>query len=431
MQPRIIVTPERALIDVEREIRLEGFPPHSFVTITARMRMCGAAWRSDSVFLAGHDGSLDLRRDSPVSGAYSEPSAMGIVWSMTCQEMHRVVFPPDSTDALVIDIHASSGAAQADAMLVQDFVAEGVKHESVRVESGGMNLSGELYTPPGPGPHPVVIYMNGSSGGVNAPRAALFASRGYQCLALGIFNYQGRPKYLNDMPLEYFEQALSWARRALNPRNGFVAVSGISRGGEMSLLVASHYPGLVSAVVAYVPSAVTHGVVSAGAPGTGRDAQVWTKGGKPLPHLWQGNATADWDAAYSTPAPYRQTLAFLSATRDSEAFARARIPVEDYPGPMLLVSASDDGFWPSTAYSEIVARKRQSAGLPTEHHVCAGAGHHVHYPTLPSTLINKPHAMSGLLLDAGGSAPANAAGNESSYRKVLEFLGRAVDAAGG
>ncbi|WP_454689899.1 acyl-CoA thioesterase/bile acid-CoA:amino acid N-acyltransferase family protein [Achromobacter aloeverae] len=426
MTSRIIVTPERALIDVERDIRLEGFAPYAFVTVTARMRMCGALWASEAVFLAGHDGCLDLGRDSPVSGDYSEPSAMGIVWSMRCQEMERVVFPPDRTDALTIEIHAAGGDVSADAVLVQEFLAAGVTHEPVRAEVEGMSLSGELYTPPGPGPHPLVIYMNGSSGGVNAPRAALFAARGYQCLALGVFNYPGRPKYLNDMPLEYFEQALLWARRTLKPKNGFVAVSGISRGGEMSLLLAAHYPALVSAVVAYVPSPVTHGVVSAGAPGAGRDAQAWTLGGKPLPHLWQDNATADWEAAYATPPPYRQTLAFLSATRDSAAFARARIPVERFPGPMLLVSASDDGFWPSTAYSEIVARARRAAGLPVEHHVCAGAGHHVHYPWLPGTLINKPHAMSGLLLDAGGTASANAAGNAQSYRAVLDFLGRAA-----
>jgi dienelactone hydrolase len=424
-QPRITVTPERALIDVERDIHIEGFPAYAFITVTARMDMCGATWRSESVFVAGHDGCLDLRRDCPVSGSYAEPSAMGIVWSMVCQDMERVVFPPDLTEALTVHIHALSGALSAEASLIQDFLADGVTHRPVREAVDGMMLSGELYVPAGPGPHPVVVYMNGSSGGVNAPRAALFAARGYQCLALGIFNYEGRPKYLNDMPLEYFEAALKWIRKTLQPRDGFVAVSGISRGGETSLLVASHFPELVSAVVAYVPSPVTHGVVSAGAPGTGRDAQVWTRHGEPLPHLWQDNATADWNAAYASEPPYRQTWAFLSATRDASAFERARIPVENYPGPVMLVSASDDGFWPSTAYSEMVVRQRQVHGLPSVHYVCAGAGHHVHYPCLPATLINKPHAMSGLLLDAGGTPSANAAGNEGSYRAVLEFLAQA------
>jgi len=424
------VTPQRALIDVERQILLEGFAPCSFVTVTARMRMCGAQWQSVSTFLTGHDGKLDLRRDGPVTGAYDRPSAMGVVWGMTCMEMQKVVFPPDRTEALTVTLRAESGNDSAEGSFVMEFAAEGVSHRSVREDMDGMTLSGELFTPAGPGPHPLVIYMNGSSGGVNAPRAALFASRGYQCLALAIFNYEGRPRYLNDMPLEYFERALQWARRNLSPRDGFVALSGISRGGETSLLVASHYPDPVSAVVAYVPSCVTHGVVSAGAPQGGRDAQVWTRGGQALPHLWQENPQADWDAAYATEPPYRQTHAFISATRDIRAFERARIPIERYPGPVMLVSASDDGFWPSTAYSEIVVRRRQMSGaLPTHHHVCEGAGHHVHYPYLPATLISKPHAMSGLLLDGGGTPAANAAGNEHSYHAVLAFLEK-VSAAG-
>ncbi|AOB27286.1 MULTISPECIES: alpha/beta fold hydrolase [Bordetella] len=427
MPPRMSVAPERALIDVDREIRIDGFGPYACIDVTAEMRMCDVPWRSRATFLAGADGSLDLGRDSPVSGDYAEPGAMGLVWSMQCQDLPRAVFPPDRTDALTVHITASDGRHEARATLVQEFLAEGVRHQAVRAQVGGMSLSGELYTPPGPGPHPAVIYMNGSSGGVNAPRAALFAARGYQCLALGVFNYEGRPKYLNDMPLEYLEQALRWVRDTLNPRDGFVAISGISRGGEMSLLAASHFPELVSAVVAYVPSPVMHGVVSAGAPGTGRDAQVWTLGGKPLPHLWQDNATADWEAAYASDPPYRQSHAFMSASRDARAFERARIPIERYAGPLMLISASDDGFWPSTAYSEIVVRQRQAAwpDRPAEHYVCRGAGHHVHYPNLPATLISKPHAMSGLLLDAGGTPPANAHGNAGSYRAMLDFLERA------
>ncbi|KCV31261.1 acyl-CoA thioester hydrolase/BAAT N-terminal domain protein [Bordetella bronchiseptica 00-P-2730] len=427
MPPRMSVAPERALIDVDREIRIDGFGPYACIDVTAEMRMCGVPWRARATFLAGADGSLDLDRDSPVSGDYAEPGAMGLVWSMQCQDLPHAVFPPDRTDALTVHITASDGRHEARATLVQEFLAEGVRHQAVRAQAGGMSLSGELYTPPGPGPHPAVIYMNGSSGGVNAPRAALFAARGYQCLALGIFNYEGRPQYLNDMPLEYLEQALRWVRDTQNPRNGFVAISGISRGGEMSLLAASHFPELVSAVVAYVPSPVMHGVVSAGAPGTGRDAQVWTLGGKPLPHLWQDNATADWEAAYASDPPYRQTHAFMSASRDARAFERARIPIERYRGPLMLISASDDGFWPSTAYSEIVVRQRQAAwpARPAEHYVCRGAGHHVHYPNLPATLISKPHAMSGLLLDAGGTPPANAHGNAGSYRAMLDFLERA------
>ena len=70
-QARITVNPEFALIDVARDIRIDGFPAYAFITVTATMQMCGAPWRSQAVFVAGHDGSLDLGRDSPVSGSYA------------------------------------------------------------------------------------------------------------------------------------------------------------------------------------------------------------------------------------------------------------------------------------------------------------------------------------------------------------------------
>lgn len=47
------------------------------------------------------------------------------------------------------------------------------------------------------------------------------------------------------------------------------------------------------------------------------------------------------------------------------------------------------------------------------------------HPFVTVTSICKPHAMSGLLLDGGGTAAANAAGNEHSYRAVLAFLDEA------
>ena len=46
---RITVSPESALIDVPREIRIDGFLAYAFVTVTARMSMSGVPWRSQAV----------------------------------------------------------------------------------------------------------------------------------------------------------------------------------------------------------------------------------------------------------------------------------------------------------------------------------------------------------------------------------------------
>jgi len=188
----------------------------------------------------------------------------------------------------------------------------------------------------------------------------------------------------------------------------------------MSLLAASHFPQRVSAVVGYVPTSTINGVCSAGQPDESRSAAAWTWQGHDLPNVWEPSKTADWGRA----VPYkdegvRQTPAFLSTLEDPQAVARASIPVENIRCPVLLLSASDDGFWPSTVYAQQVARRMTA---PCRHIDYRGAGHYLFYPGLPTTVIGKRHAMSGMRVSAGGSPEANALANESAERDVLQFL---------
>ena len=78
----------------------------------------------------------------------------------------------------------------------QRLAAEGVTRQDVR-EHG---LVGTLYLPPGaaPGSHPAVLILNGSGGGINEPRAALYASRGYAAFALAYFKAPGLSDYISN-----------------------------------------------------------------------------------------------------------------------------------------------------------------------------------------------------------------------------------------
>lgn len=102
------------------------------------------------------------------------------------------------------------------------------------------------------------MILNGSGGGINEPRAALYASHGYLAFALAYFKAPSLSDYISNTPLEYFKQGLDWLRREYQPYKDFVALNGQSRGGELVLLLASLFPEDVSAVVAYVPSALVH-----------------------------------------------------------------------------------------------------------------------------------------------------------------------------
>lgn len=426
---QIDIAPADALVDVPREITLRGFNGGERVTLTATLHHPdGSQWESNAVLTADADGTVPVGATAPASGDWMVADATAPVWAMrrlrapTRQALSEGIAP------LEIALTATGQyGAQARGQYTLRFLAPGVTHRPVR-EAG---LSGTLYTPAGPGPHPAVLVLAGSGGGTHEQRAALYAAHGYSALALGYFKAPGRPDYIDDTPLEYFEAALRWMRERLAPQHGFVAVSGVSRGGELVLLLASRFPALVSAVVAYVPSAVVHGTLRAGHPDQPRDAPAWTWRGEPLPNVWRDNRDADWHAFDHPPGvgqPVRQAAAFHTPMRNAQAVARARIPVESIEGPVLLISGTDDGFWPSTLYSDQVANvlRQRSSAAPVEHFRGEGAGHAIGVPQLPATLIAKPHPVAGLLLDGGGTAQANARASAASWALVVDFLGDAV-----
>jgi dienelactone hydrolase len=421
--PSISVEPALALIDVPRAIRLEGFVGGEPVTVVSSLQHDdGTSWRGETTFVANHEGALDLSADAPIGGGYAGVSPMGVVWSM--QQVAAPPVPRPTVQPLTVHLEATGAdGASARASFEQHFLAPGVARREIR-EHG---LVGTLFTPPGPGPHPVVIMLAGSGGGIMETRAALLAAHGYAAVALGYFGAPGLPAHISRTPLEYFETGLDWAHRTLDPANGMVAVCGVSRGGELALLLGATFPALVSAVVAYVPSPFTHGVLNAGRPGEDRHAPTWTLGGKPLPVLSRPNAQADWSLFDDAPPPKRQSPAFLSALRDAQAAERAFIPLERIGGPVLLISGDDDALWPSTPFSELAVERLQKARhpYPVRHLGYPDAGHSIQLPYVPTTVLARPHPVSGVSLANGGTAAGNARACEDSWRGTLEFLAEA------
>ncbi|MFM0203634.1 acyl-CoA thioesterase/bile acid-CoA:amino acid N-acyltransferase family protein [Paraburkholderia fungorum] len=431
MSARIEVTPHTALIDVARAIVLSGFSPHAELDVTARQRQHdGSEWESVNRFVADETGTVDLRTAAPVSGDYAASGVqpMGVVWSMRCV---KEAPGADSIEPLQVDLEVrDSHGATARASFVQQIQAEGVTRREVHADG----VVGTLFIPATPGPHPAVVVLNGSGGGINEPRAALYAAHGVAALALGYFKAPGLPPTISRTPLEYFARALDWLRQTVQPRNGFVAVAGQSRGAELALLLGATYPERVSGVIGYVPSAVLHGTLRAGAADEPPDSVAWTLAGKPLPHVWEDNRHADWSAFRHPPTPgepLRQAPAFVSALDDSAAVARSRIAVERIAAPILLISGTDDGFWPSSHYAAMIVDDLTRRGFAhsVEHLRYEGAGHSILFPYVPTTLVARPHPVAGVRITAGGTAAANAHANEASWPRVLRFIETASGAA--
>jgi CMD domain protein len=434
------VTPADDLIDVSRQIVVTGLAPGAQVGIVAQTtRGNGVLWHARAAFVADTQGTVDLTRDAPVSGDYIGISAMGLVWSQRPEDgKAREVFPPLSAtgfEPLTTTLTATANGESVHARFVQRLAAPGVTRHEVRAADNEEGLVGTLYLPDPyahPGPRPAVLILNGSGGGMNEPRAALYASHGYAAFALAYFKAPGLSDYISNTPLEYFERALAWLRRRVQPLHDFVAVSGQSRGGELALLLGATFPEAVSAVIGYVPGAVVHSGQNAADPAVGREGPTWLYRGQPLPHLWEGNRTATWAPFDEGPAPHRHERAIRTALQDADAVARARIRVERTRGPVLLLSATDDGSWPSSDYSRMVTAKLAEVRhpYPVEHFDYEGAGHAIVFPYVPTTQLVYAHPVSGRISTGGGEPRANARADAQSWAAVLRFLASAVAARG-
>lgn len=420
------------LIDQPRRIRFSGLAAGVASLHSELHSADGSRWESQAQFLVDQHGDLDLNKDAPQAGDWLSADGMALVWSMRQVSPPTLVLSQESLAPQRIELQLTDAQGQViSGAFTQHYLAHGVQRREVRDEG----LSATLFQPAGNQPAPLVIVLNGSGGGTAEQRAALYAAHGYAALALAYFKAPGLPDYISDTPLEYFQRALQWAASTLKPKHGFIAVAGLSRGGELALILGVRFPEWVSAVIGYVPSSVVHGTLRAGRPEQSRDANAWTWQGQPLANVWQNNPLVDWrafDVADPLGAPIRQAPAFVAVQQDAPSVARARIPVENLRGPLLLISGDDDGFWPSTAYSAEIEADLRTRGhaWPVEHVLNQGAGHAIGFPHVPTTVIARVHPVAKVLISGGGTPAANALANQHSWSRVLAFLEQAVAAKG-
>lgn len=126
----------------------------------------------------------------------------------------------------------------------------------------------------------------------------------------------------------------------------------------------SRYPD-IKAVVAVVPG---HAVVPAHT--IAMNTPSFAFGGEPLPFV-----PVPWSAV---PSLLTRNLrgAFEKMLVDQAAVEKAAIAVENINGPILLLSATRDEFWPSAEMSEsIVARLNQNDFRFSVEHVAVEGGH--------------------------------------------------------
>lgn len=260
---------------------------------------------------------------------------------------------------------------------------------------------------------PAIIVLGGSEGGLGAGAsqdAELIAAHGYVVLQLAYFDAPGLPKELGLIPLEYFKTAIDWLRAQPGVDPQRLGIEGTSIGGEVALVVASHYSE-IKAVAAAVPSSVVWPGISQthSAP-----PSTFTLAGKPLPFLpygWSGPTTSIYDL-------YAKGLPAIGEHPD------ATISVEHINGPVILVCGEKDRIWPSCLMSEQVVHRLKAHRFkyPVKLLKYAEAGHAAFGPPSSpgSDRIQKFAAL-------GGTGEGNQAARFEDWPKVMAFMDAALN----
>jgi len=392
---RFEITPDNVLIDERFRLALDGLKPRQEVTI--RMDGNGGVWRS----------SVTVRSDERGRVKLADP--MKLVWSATGDRPAPGVRQPMSQPWTFTA--ETDGRVIATQTIQRRAFAENVRVVPLR-ERG---LVGATYYPPGAGPHPAMIVLPGSQGGLPGPgaHAGGLASRGYVVLALAYFNAEGLPPLLQNIPLEYFATAVEWLKSQPSVDPARIGLLGTSRGGELALLLGATYPSSFRAVVANVPSNVVW-------PGLSDDSEVpaWTLNGRAVPSVPGRFSRADLALSGRDR--------FLRRLQDAAGVARAEIAVERIDAPLLLFSGKDDQLWPSDLFAERVVRRLEAHHFkhPVEHYSYEQAGHQMTRPFVPTSDVRtvRLHAISKRPNMPGGTPEGQARANEDSWEKLLAFV---------
>ncbi len=361
---RLSVTPSSALADAPISVRVTGLRARKPVTITVfGASELGQVWRTELTRRADPHGAVELRKQYLVARLrpLRKPSARD--------------FLPWAQHLTVV---ARSAGKTVTARARRILLTPGVRVSKERPSRVG--FFGDWIAPRHVRHHTAILFLGGSEGGLPAYLAAfMLAAHGYPVLALAYFREPGLPRNLERIPLEYFQHALAWMRTRPEVDSRRIVTFGISRGGELSLLLASTFRGAVHGAISYVGADVA--IVSP----FDRTKPAWTHRGKPV---------------------------------------LGPIALDRIAGPVFAVGGLADLLWPSGLYAQNIQYDLRGHDGRDVTLIYTYAGHRAGDPVPGQPELRTTARTIYGTLDFGGSPQADEAAREDSWPKLLRFLAR-------
>lgn len=214
-----------------------------------------------------------------------------------------------------------------------DLDQEGMEVEQVTGERiAGFHLVPDEVTRDG-----VVVTFGGSEGGPAYEQALDLAGQGHEVYSLFFFGQENQPEALEQVPLEFFGEVTELIEQGA-VRPGPLTVIGTSKGAELALLLAEHYPEIDN-VVLFAPTMYAFQGLGAAWPGS----SSWSLEGEELPYLsfqsaslvgGLGSQLSAW--VFDHPTAYRPTYESVVENSSEAEREAARLDPAAVEGGLLV-----------------------------------------------------------------------------------------------
>ena len=254
----------------------------------------------------------------------------------------------------------------------------------------------------------LVICFGGSDGGPNFETAKRLAEEGYETFALFMFGMKNQEQTLRKIPLEQFEDVISYINENIKD-NKPISVVAASKGAEYALNLASKYPEIDNLIL-MAPSSYNFAGLDFKDYGSS-----WTYKGEELPYIDIKKSSFNSflkniivPSIIKSPISFKET--YNSAIEKDSTSKEKLIPAKDVKANILMIVGEDDFMWDSLAMANKIKEQNPKAKI----YSYKGAGH--------IFAGNGVLDLGKIRVATGGTAEGNEKAKSESRKTIDDFL---------
>lgn len=254
----------------------------------------------------------------------------------------------------------------------------------------------------------LVICFGGSDGGPNFETAKRLTEEGYETFALFMFGMKNQEQTLRKIPLEQFEDVISYINKNIKD-NKPISVVAASKGAEYALNLASKYSEIDNLIL-MAPSSYNFAGLDFKDYGSS-----WTYKGEELPYIDIKKSSFNSflkniivPSIIKSPISFKET--YNSAIEKDSTSKEKLIPAKDVKANILMIVGEDDMMWDSLAMANKIKEQNPKAKI----YSYKGAGH--------IFAGNGILDLGKIRVATGGTAESNDKAKSESRKTIDDFL---------